>query len=471
MYIVHNVFKQDQDISTYMKKIHYVLFALLWLTSGCDLLDQTSPNDIDAEGAITDAASAEAALLGCYSALQQPAYYGGQYLLMTEALADNATTGGYNVISLNQLTDRAVTPANLLGEETWIAIYRVVTNCNYLLAALPDAKGFEPNQRERIEREARTIRALAHFDLLRLYGEHWDTGSAFGVPVITAVQTLDDRPERATVAASYQFIINELEAALALDAVPAAGVQYWGEWGIKGLLARAYFYQGDKTKAAAYAQQVVDSGVFAVLAPDQFAGLYERRRTSESIFELAFDAQNRSEYNGLTYGRDDALRPELSFLAAQDLDAFFQSRSGDLRAATLSFDPAANDGSIVPDGRTQKYRGEEQKDNPAYILRLPEMHLILAECYLGLTGKAHLDAVRNARGLAPSTADLDAALLQDILEERRAEFQFEGHRLFDLARTQQFATIVNTDAYRAIMPIPNREIIASGGKITQNPGY
>jgi starch-binding outer membrane protein, SusD/RagB family len=454
-----------------LQKYLLAFCALFLFAQGCNLLDQTSPNDIDAEGAVSDPASAEAALLGCYSALQQPAYYGGQYLLMGEALSDNATTGGYNVISLDQLTARDVTPANLLGEETWIAIYRVVTNCNYLLEALPKITGFEAGQKERIEREARAIRAMAHFDVLRLYGEHWNTASEYGVPIITKVQTLEDLPARTTVAASYDFIINELEGALALNANPSAGIQYLGEWGIKGLLARAYLYKKDAAKAQDFALQVINSSEFALLPSDQMSQFYESRRTSESIFELAFDNQNRSEYNGLTYGRDDALRPELSFMAAKDLDDFFQSRAGDLRSAFVNFDPAANDGSIIPDGRTQKYRGEEAKDNPAYIIRLAEMYLIYAETASSLEGKTYLDDLRAVRGLGPSLTDPNSTLMSEIMDERRAEFNFEGHRLFDLARLQQFESVVGTDAYRAIMPIPNREVIASGGKLKQNPGY
>jgi hypothetical protein len=75
-----------------------------------------------------------------------------------------------------------------------------------------------------------------------------------------------------------------------------------------------------------------------------------------------------------------------------------------------------------------------------------------------------------------SQADFTSALL----DERRAELNFEGHRMFDLARNGQFATQVgaiknSTDYtisdFNAIFPIPKQERIATKGALTQNPGY
>ena len=71
-----------------------------------------------------------------------------------------------------------------------------------------------------------------------------------------------------------------------------------------------------------------------------------------------------------------------------------------------------------------------------------------------------------------STADVpnDAVYLQAILDERRAEFNFEGHRYFDLARTRQVNAVLGIENFRSIMPIPNRELTANEA-LQQNPGY
>jgi starch-binding outer membrane protein, SusD/RagB family len=65
----------------------------------------------------------------------------------------------------------------------------------------------------------------------------------------------------------------------------------------------------------------------------------------------------------------------------------------------------------------------------------------------------------------------DAAYQNALLDENQAEFNFEGHRYFDLARTRQLETVTGIKNFRSIMPIPGREIIASKGAIAQNQGY
>ena len=201
---------------------------------------------------------------------------------------------------------------------------------------------------------------------------------------------------------------------------------------------------------------------------------YLSLRTSESVFELSFDKQNRSDYNGLTYSRDAALRTEISYFAAAALNAFFATRPDDARAAMVDFDSTRNDVTIVPNGRTQKYRGEEAKDNPAYILRLAEMYLIRSEANGRTAGFADLNLIRTQRGLTPlKTVDVanDVSFLSAVLNERRAELNFEGHRYFDLARTGRIKTVIGIDNYRGILPIPTREIEAGKGLVKQNPGY
>jgi starch-binding outer membrane protein, SusD/RagB family len=457
-----------------MKKISIPFFiSLLMLASSCQFLDESSPNNIAADEAITDAASAEAAVLGLYSAMQQPGYYGESYLLASEGHTDNGVTGGYQSLSLTQLGDRAVTGANVITGDIWTAIFRVIANSNYLLEGLNQVTDLTPAQKNQLEGQARAIRAMAHFDLLRYFGEHWNNNSAFGIPLIQSVQGITDRPNRATVAATNQFIIDELtKAATQLDA-SEKDIQFVNLNTVNALLARVYLYRKDLGKAATFASKVIDSGDFALLSADAYAEVFQTRLSAESIFELAFDNQNRSGYNGATYSRDDAIRSELSYLAAKDLQDFFAARPGDVRSSLLNFDPGVNDPTIIPNGRTQKYRGEESRDNPAYVLRLAEMYLIRAEALGRSNGLADLNTLRTQRGLdAISPAELpnDAAYLQAILDERRAEFNFEGHRYFDLARTQQIKAVLGIDEFHGIMPIPNRELTVNT-TLKQNPGY
>ena len=145
----------------------------------------------------------------------------------------------------------------------------------------------------------------------------------------------------------------------------------------------------------------------------------------------------------------------------------------DARASLIDF--VNNDESIIPDGRTLKYRGEETRDNPAFIIRLAEVYLIRAEA-LGLAGGGleDLNLIRINRGISPfAESDFadEAAFLNSILDERKAELNFEGTRMFDLARTGKVTETLGIETYQAIFPVPLREIIATDGVIVQNPGY
>ena len=456
-----------------MKILKLGLF--LFLTSAftaCNLLDETSPNDLSADVAIKDAAGAESALLGVYSAMQQKGYYGGQYLLIGEALSNNAATGGYQVISLDELGNKAVTPANILTEDLWLSAYRVIANCNGLLTALPNVSDLSPARKKDIEGQARAIRALAHFDLLRYFGEHWNSSSAFGVPIITSVQTITDRPTRATVAAVYKIVIDELTASVALLDKTNITPQYVNLNTVNALLSRVYLYQNQMTKASEYATKVIDATNYDLVEAADYGTIFTKRRTSESIFELAFDVQNKSAYNALTYNRDGAARPEVNFMAAKSLNTFFKGRGSDVRAAMVNFDSTDNDITISPDGRSQKYRGEDVRDNPAYIIRLAEMYLIRAEAKGRTNGLADINALRKKRGiflLTPAMVLTDDAFKTAILDERRAEFNFEGQRYFDLARMRRIKSDVGVAEFRGILPIPGREIKTAG--LAQNPGY
>ncbi len=72
--------------------------------------------------------------------------------------------------------------------------------------------------------------------------------------------------------------------------------------------------------------------------------------------------------------------------------------------------------------------------------------------------------------LLPADVPDDATYLNAVLDERRAELNFEGHRLFDLARTGKVGAVLGTGV-QPIMPIPQRELEATGGVVIQNPNY
>lgn len=452
-------------------QILFVLIAGLFSLSSCKkILDLVSPNDVGDNTVFTTVAGLRSARIGMYNTLQDRNYYGGYFPLIAECYTDDGTTGGYDVIDLNDIAYRTVGTANIYIEESYNAIYHTIYTANKIINNIDKVPGLADEEHDNTLAEALFVRALADFDVLRFWGEHWDKSSSYGISIVNNTDAPTQPVARSTVDESYQQIITDLQKAIGLFNT-FNGNQYAGSAAAKALLARVYLYYGDKNQAAQLATEVINNSNFELFGPDDFTKIYTEKLTQESVFELKFDPQNTSAYNAATYLRDDALRSDVIFIASADLNTFFENRTNDKRSSLVDF--VNNDVSIEPDGRTQKYRGETTKDNSGYIIRLAEIYLIRAEAKGRTAGLSDLNAIRTSRGMAALTAaDVpdDASYLNAVLDERRAELNFEGHRLFDLARTGKVEEILGSGV-QAIMPIPQREIDGTSGIVKQNPGY
>jgi hypothetical protein len=127
--------------------------------------------------------------------------------------------------------------------------------------------------------------------------------------------------------------------------------------------------------------------------------------------------------------------------------------------------------------------GNLREDNIP-VLRISEMYLIRAEAILkgasasGATAYGDLNMIRENRGA--SSLDASNTTLNSVYQERRMELCYEGHELFDLARTGRslvrvdYQGAVNQNIsfpdYRWAMPIPQAELDANEN-MEQNPEY
>ncbi len=463
-----------------MKKLFYIsvfsmLAAALTLLGGCSKLNQLSTTSVPANQLFKDTVSLNEALVGLYSTLEAQEYYGAYYPMLADLNSDNGISGGYNNTSLNEFGAYSVTSSNIFVQNMYVALYYTIATANAILAGEKGISDTSTETRQLITTvngQALAIRAMAHFDLLRAFGYHWDLTSSYGIPVVTTVQSASDIVPRNTVTATYMAILSDLtQAATLLSGDASRNANYINPAIINALLARVYLYMKDYSDAANYATLVINDGSFSLLDQNNFPSIYTQKLSKESVFELPFNQQNQSEYNISTYARPDAASTEVLFIASQELQTFFQGRPADLRINLLDYSSP----NFQPNGRTLKYSSDiSQKDNSAYVIRIAEMYLIRAEA-LGRTGGLDdLNLVRVNRGLAtlaPSDVPDDPTYAQAIADEDRAEFNFEGHRYFDLARTGQVANVLGVPSTNSVFPIPLAQINATHRAVAQNPGY
>jgi starch-binding outer membrane protein, SusD/RagB family len=459
-------------IAKNMKKQIIALLTLAFFLGSCSKLDVTSLTDVTDEKVFQNADGVRSALIGMYSQMQQREYYGAFYPLMSDLHTDMVVAGGYENTVLNEFGDKTVTPSNGFIEQMYVSMYKTIRMANGIIGALETKSddGFEAAEKNAILGQALAVRALAHFDLLRMFGYHWDINSPNGIPIVTAIQKATDVVDRSTVKATYDAISKDLLQAETLLKTTKLDGNHLNSNAVKGLLARLYLYKKDYINAKKYAADVIKVADYALVHSSDIASIYADRLSTESIFELGFDIQNQSNYNALTYGRKDALQAEIFYLAAGALKEFFDLRADDPRAAFTDYEKNAD--GFLPNGRSQKYRGEVSKDNPAYILRLAEMHLILAESN-GFTkeGVGILNDFRVKRGLKALKIENADEFKNVLLDEIVAEFNFEGHYYFDLARLGLMKERTGVANFRAVFPLPLREINVSQGKMKQNPQY
>src|SRR5690606_1010697 len=197
-----------------MKKIHYITCILLLLVvASCNSFLEVEPKQsISDEATITNGASAETAVRGMYRALASGSYYGTTFQSIGYLSGDNIEWTGSQAIA-GQFVNHDVRADNASVAAVWSAIYTTINRANHIIekvAALPLEPTFTQEIKNQLLGEAYFVRALAYFDLARLWG---------GVPLYlspTSTATDNRGVHRASISETYEQILRDLDEAEAL---------------------------------------------------------------------------------------------------------------------------------------------------------------------------------------------------------------------------------------------------------------
>ena len=488
-----------------MKKLLIPICALALLT-GCDFLKKDPLPSITPENFFKNADDAEASLTAVYDALQNTGAYGQDLLVMGEMPSDNCTSTNGDVAAMDKI---GWTPTTSQVNNVYQQAYRGVNRANIVLKNVP-AVTMDTTRRGQILGEARFVRGLCYFNLVRAYG---------GVP-LRLDPTETSSPDvvnlpRATADEVYAQVVTDL--GVAALRMPATNPNRAARNAANALLARVQLTRRNWAAAQAAAAKVIAAGGQLNGTPKS---LYPaENKGAESLFEI--------QYAGPADGGNilpDLLLP--SPLATYSFPKFNIPTAELLASAdTVNDRRWAFNGIISSNGRvvgrdhvsyldgksgnandrgpfvykwTSIGNGFNSLDN-TYVLRFAEVLLAYAEASNETTGPtadglAKLNLVRQRAGLAalalasPQAASKQA-LRNEIDRQRRLELAFEGERWWDLLRYARH-TAADASAAHAVtaldliaqqrsgardvnyllFPLPQAEL-NTNPQAKQNPGY
>lgn len=470
-----------------MKKIIYLLSSVALLTACNNFIDLNPISQQNADTFYKDSLEITQALAAAYNALQSKDQYGGDgYPHFMEVPSDNTwnkntTMGGGAFASFDNFM---VDPTNAQLEWTWIACYDGIQRCNIVITRLLNTKSSEvltDDFKARKLGEAYFLRALTYFNMVRMWGD---------IPLVT--QEVTDVNEafdhvRASSEEVYQQIIADLEyAASSLPAAyDASELGRATSGAAQTLLAKVYLTRQEWQKSLDLLNKVISGGQYYLL--DDFASVFDvnNKNNKESIFEVQFD----KVIEGQGYmGRDPLITGgDINNLPSDNLLKLFDENPDDRKNA-----------SVIDLGmqnwRLYKWHDTKGSNNGLgfniMVLRYADVLLMASEAMNELgygqpLALEYLNKVRtrsHAEEYTYSQLNSQEAFRTAIKKERRLELSFENHRWFDLLRTGEAIEVMNSceggaifqlnvKSYQLLFPIPQNQIDASGGKLTQNEGY
>lgn len=444
-----------------MKKTIYILIVLLFTQVSCTkILDVQPTASIAADQAIKDKTGVEKAITGAYYSLHDVGNYGRNHIILEDLTADNLNWTG-TTREYQQFAENQIAADNGIVDGIWSSNYDCINRVNNVLSRIADID-MSTQERNTFTGDGLFLRALSHFNLLCYFG---------AIPVKTkpTLGLNDLNQARNSVQDVYSQIITDLLGAEQL--LPASRpIGFASAYSAKALLARVYLTMFHAfsipalaEQASAKADEVIKSGYYS-LAPS-YSDLFNGN-TSESLFEVVFDAQN---YNRLAQ----------YFFPVSLTGRYEVSPSGEFTQTFRATDTTRFEASITFDEKNLpygiKYKDVSSGTDRVYVLRLAEMYMIRAEAKAYSNGKIEdirndINTLRQRSGLSATTATTYDALKLAIETERRHEFAFEGQRWSDLVRTKRATTVLGISEQFTLFPIPLSEL-QTNKLMTQNPGY
>ena len=421
-----------------MKNIYknLLLVSSLFIVFSCgnDDLEPTLAMAKSSETGIQNAGDLASVLNGAYDRMSSSGYYARNIIIDGEVRSDNFFSNANSGRTFSASMDFSPN-----GYGPWGTIYGVIAICNIVIQADHASLEGDVNAINHTVGQAYAIRGLAHFDLLKQYGQHFISGqggkSSLGVPYVkTYRDPANLSPSRDTVQSNVDNIVADFNQGISMMNSTSDNAQYMNKGAAYALLARAALYYGSVNSAyyaaaASASKWVLDNWSKAAVGPSGYMSSWYTDNAVNHLFTIAASGTDNAGINGVaniyrgpTYGDLRIVEGD----GADDVHDVYEA--DDIRYTSLGM--IGMEGGYL--SMLGKWPSMDFSDDNV-VIRVEEMHLIYAEASLRAgdtaTAKTYLNNVQAARG-----ATLTDATLDNIILERRREFFGEGHRFYDIAR-------------------------------------
>lgn len=502
-----------------MQRFKIILFSLVVLLgASCKkFLEEHPTNFLQPTSDFGSVKAARAMANAAYAQLQglatgQPASYGGNTWNLMEFMTgkSNSDLGQTGFVNYQTLT---YTTSSFYFDTWWQRMYLGIGDANLAIQTIPTitAAGLTDSAKTNLVAEARALRALYYFYLVRMYG---------AVPMVTKVPTdLNLKLKRTDAKAIYDsIIIPDLQFAASSSLPWQDNTGLVSKGAVNAILADVYLtYAGAAingganyyTLSAQASKAVIDNGGYSLFPSYTDMIQPANKNRGEFILQVQYSAAANfsnpltaltiPNYSGISKYSDEygSVFPTDQFLASYPV--------GDKRAAERqfyysSYPSISGSGTVTfPHHYIYKWfdsvavRSTAKSDLNYTVYRLADVYLMYAEASNRanngptVDGISYVNAIRARANLAPIAALSMDAFEHEVWLQRYWELAFENKMWFDMLRTLKVHNDVsgNWDDFlghktvwgatftesQKLFPLPKQETDVNPNLLPNNPGF
>ncbi|PWG80073.1 RagB/SusD family nutrient uptake outer membrane protein [Pararcticibacter amylolyticus] len=452
------------------RRVYFLLnicLVLLWSSCSKDYLNTNPTDRVSEETAFQSIDNARKALNGIYRILytqytNQHRDGQGAIMINLDAMGEDYVRTNasyvYHYQSYRWTAHRNVADANV-NAFTYAFYYIIVSNANMIITNIESIEGAEEDKKV-LRGEALALRGWAHFQLVQLYGKRYDAtakpNNQPGVPIVVTASTKGQ--PRATVEEVYTQINSDLDAALENLSASRANKTHVNANVVKGFKARVALAMQDWDNAVKYAREA-RTGAGFLMTNAQYLQGFSRIDNPEWMWGIVQPSDQVPAYGSFFAYMSANFNSAFTRVNPKCINSQLYAKipAGDIRkklwwdgttADAVNFPGVLNTDGTRVSGQTRtiyqhrKYLVPDYNNRAGDIpyMRIAEMYLIEAEA-LARSGKdseaasALLPLAVNRNPSYTLSTNTGAALIEEIMIQRRVELWGEGFRFLDLKRT------------------------------------